>query len=118
LPQTGSVRRELDHRWESAKIASPIKRRATIRQQLPAVRGSQPIGVAHTIYRAATDGRRDQVKYYVGPDATLVPRAKRLLGQACYFRLFKHLLLGPPRPWLTRLLPQGDTPVAVRLERQ
>jgi NAD(P)-dependent dehydrogenase (short-subunit alcohol dehydrogenase family) len=90
----------------------------TFTTQQVAVRGSQPIGVAHTIYRAATDGRRDQVKYYVGPDATLVPRAKRLLGQACYFRLFKHLLLGPPRPWLTRLLPQGDTPVAVRLERQ
>jgi NAD(P)-dependent dehydrogenase (short-subunit alcohol dehydrogenase family) len=90
----------------------------TFTTQQGAVRGSQPVGVAQAIYRAATDERRDQVKYYVGPDATLIPRAKRLLGQARYFRVFKQLLLGPPRPWLTNLMPQGDTPVAVRLDRQ
>src|SRR5215208_5868887 len=40
LLQTGSMRREPDHRRESAKTASPTKR-ATIRRRLPAVRGSQ-----------------------------------------------------------------------------
>jgi hypothetical protein len=38
--QTGSVRREPDNHRESAKTASPIKKRATIRRRLPAVRAA------------------------------------------------------------------------------
>jgi len=41
LLHTGSVRREPDHRRESAKTASPIKERATIRRRLPAARCGQ-----------------------------------------------------------------------------
>ncbi len=81
-----------------------------------AVKGSKAEGVAQAIYEAATDGKRDRVKYYVGPDATLIPKAKRVLGQAAYFRFFKQALLRKPSRLMMLLMPQGDTEVEVRLD--
>jgi NAD(P)-dependent dehydrogenase (short-subunit alcohol dehydrogenase family) len=84
-------------------------------EQQRAVKGSRAEGVAQAIYRAASDHQADRVKYFVGPDATLIPKLKRLLGQSRYFRFFKRSLLRQPNRWLMRLMPQGDTEVEVRL---
>lgn len=92
----------------------PLWETFTRRQR--AVRGSKAEAVAHAIYMAATDHRRDRLRYYVGPDATIIPRAKRLLGQAGYFRFFKYALLRQPGRLMLMLMPQGDTEVDVRLD--
>jgi NAD(P)-dependent dehydrogenase (short-subunit alcohol dehydrogenase family) len=71
--------------------------------------GSSPTGVAELIYEAATDGKRDVVRYFAGKDATSVPMMKRLLGQAGYFRFFRNTVLnGPGRlvRWMTPSLPE------------
>ena len=71
--------------------------------------GSSPTGVAEAIYTAATDGKKDRVRYFAGKDATGVPMMKRLLGQAGYFRFFrKNVLNGPSRlvRWMTPQLPE------------
>jgi short-subunit dehydrogenase len=81
-----------------------------------AVKGGRPEAVAHAMYLAATDGRRDRLTYYVGPDATVIPKVKRLLGQARYFRFFKRSLLRQPSRLMTLLMPQGDVDVEVRLD--
>ena len=80
------------------------------------VKGSKPEVVAERIYEAVTDGKRDKVRYFAGPDARVIPSAKRLLGQDGYFRFFKNLALNGPSPLLKRLIPQGDTEVNVNLE--
>lgn len=80
------------------------------------VKGSKPEVVAERIYEVVTDGKRNKVKYFAGPDAQMIPLAKRLLGQDGYFRFFKNLALNGPSPLLKRLMPQGDTEVRVDLE--
>ena len=80
------------------------------------VKGSKPEGVAKRIYEAVTDGKRNKVRYFAGPDAQVIPSAKRLLGQDGYFRFFKNFALNGPSPLLKRLMPQGDTEVKVDLD--
>ena len=83
--------------------------------QQSSVKGSRPEVVAEAIWEAATDGRRDKVRYYAGPDATVVPALKRLMGQERYFRFFRNTLLRGPNPLLRRFAPQGDAEVEVDL---
>ena len=80
------------------------------------VKGSKPEVVAKRIYEAVTDGKRDKARYFAGPDARVIPGAKRLLGQDGYFRFFKNLALNGPSPLMKRLMPQGDEEVVVDLE--
>jgi NAD(P)-dependent dehydrogenase (short-subunit alcohol dehydrogenase family) len=86
--------------------------RAFLRQQR-SVRGSHPDVVAKVIWTAVHDGRADRVRYYAGPDATMIPTAKRLLGHSGYWSFFRRTLLHGPGPLLARFMPQGDTPVEV-----
>ena len=85
-------------------------------EQQQEVKGSKPEVVAKRIYEAVTDGKRNKVRYFAGPDAQVIPSAKRLLGQDGYFRFFKNLALNGPSPLLKRLMPQGDTEVKVDLD--
>ncbi|MFN3449613.1 MAG: SDR family oxidoreductase [Roseococcus sp.] len=80
-------------------------------RQQSSVRGSRPERVAEVIWQAVHDGRADRVRYYAGPDATMIPRAKRILGGAGYWRFFRRTLLQGPGPVTRRLTPQGDMPV-------
>lgn len=77
------------------------------------VRGSDPEIAAEVVWKAATDGRSDRVRYYSGPDASSIPLAKRLMGGAGYWSFFRKTLLAGPG-WLTRLMtPQGNTVVEI-----
>lgn len=105
---------KIDRASEIPAAYRPLWDMFTQRQR--SVRGSQAQGVAQAIYLAATDGKRDRLRYFVGPDATIIPVAKRLLGQAGYFRFFKRALLRPPGLLMTLLMPQGDTKVDIRLD--
>ncbi|MFF3573924.1 SDR family oxidoreductase [Nocardia jiangxiensis] len=51
--------------------------------------GSSPEVAAGVIYRAATDGQPQQVRYYAGPDSEIIPRAKQLLGPQWYWEEFR-----------------------------
>lgn len=80
-------------------------------QMQGSVRGSAPEVSAEVIWTAATDGKDDRVRYYAGPDATSIPRAKRLMGGASYWRFFRRTLLQGPG-FLTRMMtPQGTAAV-------
>lgn len=89
---------------------------ATFFKQQQGVKGSKPEVVAARIYEAVTDEKRDKVRYFAGPDARVIPGAKRLMGQDEYFKFFKNLALNGPGPLLKRLMPQGDAEVEVDLE--
>jgi hypothetical protein len=58
--------------------------------------GSPPSVVADAVWRAVTDGQRDRVRYYAGPDATGIPVAKRLMGGQRYFSTVKRSILNGP----------------------
>lgn len=79
------------------------------------VRGIDPEVGAEVIYEAATDGRRDKVRYYAGPDAKVIPVFKRLMGSDRYFRFFKKAAIEGPSPLMQRLMPQGGNEVEVDL---
>lgn len=79
------------------------------------LRGSPPENAARVVYRAATDGRADRVRYFAGPDALAIPRMKRLLGENAYFRLTKWGTLRVPASALRLVSPQGNAKVKVRL---
>lgn len=81
------------------------------------VKGFAPEMVADMIFKAATDGKADKVRYYPTPDASSVPRAKRLMGQDGYWRTFRRALLEGPT-WLQRkLAPSGNRDVTIVLPR-
>jgi NAD(P)-dependent dehydrogenase (short-subunit alcohol dehydrogenase family) len=63
-----------------------------------ALLGSPPWTAADVIYRAATDGRPEQVRYYSGPDSEIVPRAKALLGAQWYWEEFRAANSTGPSP--------------------
>jgi len=46
---------------------------------------SNPVGTAEVMYHMVTDGDRNKVHYYSGPDGQAIPRVKQLLGQDWYF---------------------------------
>jgi NAD(P)-dependent dehydrogenase (short-subunit alcohol dehydrogenase family) len=75
--------------------------------------GSRPEGVAEVVFRAATDGRKDQVRYFAGADATGIPLFKRLLGQAGYFRFFRRTVLNGPGPLVRRMAPRLEAKVDI-----
>lgn len=77
--------------------------------------GSSPTVSAAVILRAATDGRPDRTRYDAGPDATPIPRAKRLLGSERYFATVKTALLDGPGPIARRLARSGTEPMDVDL---
>ena len=77
------------------------------------VRGIGPEIVAEVIYKAATDGKRDKVRYYAGPDARMIPAFKRLMGNDRYFRFFKKAAIEGPSPLMQKLIPQGGAEVEV-----
>lgn len=84
--------------------------------QLQASVGGSPASVAaDVVHRAVTDGRRDRVRYYAGPDATGIPAAKRLLGAQRYFSTVKRSILDGPGPVLRRLARSGSEPVEADL---
>jgi NAD(P)-dependent dehydrogenase (short-subunit alcohol dehydrogenase family) len=68
--------------------------------------GSSPAGAAQAILTAATDGRRDRVRYFVGADAEGIPLMKRLLGVHGYFSFFRKTVLQGPGPVLRKLAPK------------
>lgn len=78
-------------------------------------KGFEPGLVARSIFEAATDGRVDKVRYYPTPDARLVPVARRLLGQAAYWRSFRRALLAGPTPLQRWMAPQGTRAVTLRI---
>lgn len=89
----------------------PLLQRFLKMQQ--SIKGSHPESAAEVVWKAATDGRNDRVRYYSGPDAASLPLAKRLMGSAGYWRFFRKTLLAGPG-WLTRLLtPQGQAEVEI-----
>ncbi len=91
----------------------PLVERFTSEQA--ALAGSPPESVAEVVWTAVTDGRQDKVRYYAGPDATGIPRAKRLLGQDRYFAFVKRAILNGPGPLARRLARTGSTPVEIDL---
>jgi short-subunit dehydrogenase len=73
--------------------------------------GSEPSVVGDVVYEAATDGRRNKVHYYAGPDALAIPRMKRLLGIENYWEEFQASVEGNPSPlWSTLNVPAGSAP--------
>lgn len=62
--------------------------------------GSAPSVAATVIYQAATDGRSEKVRYYAGPDAENLPRARQLLGPEWYWEEFRGAnTSGPSQLW-------------------
>lgn len=78
--------------------------------------GSEPAVTARVIHDAAVDTRTEQVRYYSGPDAVAIPRAKRVLGPDGYWEEFRNSITNTPSPLFASLVPApGDTPVDWRL---
>jgi NAD(P)-dependent dehydrogenase (short-subunit alcohol dehydrogenase family) len=74
--------------------------------------GSPPSTAADVIYRAATDGRPEQVRYYSGPDGEIIPRAKTLLGPQWYWEEFRAANTTGPSPlWTSVAVRQGTESV-------
>lgn len=71
------------------------------------VSGSAPSVTADVIYEAVTDGKDGKVRYYSGPDATIIPRAKQLLGQEWYWDEFRAASTGNPSDLWSALRPRG-----------
>jgi NAD(P)-dependent dehydrogenase (short-subunit alcohol dehydrogenase family) len=74
--------------------------------------GSDPSVVGDVVYEAATDGRRNKVHYYAGPDALAIPRMKRLLGIENYWEEFQAFVEGEASAlWKTLNVPAGSSPL-------
>jgi NAD(P)-dependent dehydrogenase (short-subunit alcohol dehydrogenase family) len=83
---------------------------------LGSLKGSSPEVAADVIYRAATDNRASRVRYYSGPDAKLVPTAKRLMGLGGYWSFFRRTMLKGPNPVVQKLSPQGKLDMRIDLD--
>ena len=81
------------------------------------VKGFAPEQVARTIFGAATDGQAGLARYYPTADAAAVPSAKRMMGQARYWRTFRRALLNGPSWMQRKMAPQGTKDVTVELPR-
>ncbi|GAA1185128.1 SDR family NAD(P)-dependent oxidoreductase [Nesterenkonia xinjiangensis] len=73
--------------------------------------GSAPEVTADVIYEAVSDGKDGQVRYYSGPDAVAIPRARHLLGLPWYWEEFRAANTGAPSPLWKTLIPQGGDEV-------
>lgn len=69
--------------------------------------GSAPQVTSDVIFEAVTDGKDSQARYYSGPDAVAIPRARQLLGSAWYWEEFRSASTGNPSPLWKTLMPQG-----------
>lgn len=81
------------------------------------VKGFAPEQVAHTIFKAATDGKVDRVRYYPTPDGSSVPTAKRLFGQDGYWRTFRKALLEGPTSLQKMMAPRGTRSVNIKIPK-
>lgn len=77
--------------------------------------GSKPAVTAQGIFEAVTDGKAEKVRYYTGPDGTVIPRVKQLLGADWYWEEFRNASLGAPSDLWKSLVPQGTEPVEFAL---
>lgn len=73
--------------------------------------GSAPEVTANVIFEAVTDGKDGQVRYYSGPDAVAIPRARQLLGASWYWEEFRAANTGSPSPLWSTLIPRGGEAV-------
>ena len=77
---------------------------------------SAPSVTADVIYEAVVDTRISKVRYYSGPDAVAIPRAKQVLGLDGYWDEFRTSILDRPTALFSALVPPpGDAPVAFEL---
>jgi NAD(P)-dependent dehydrogenase (short-subunit alcohol dehydrogenase family) len=83
---------------------------------LGSLKGSEPSVAANAIFKAATDGAASNTRYFCGPDATLVPHMKRLMGAAGYWKFFRNTMLNGPSALVRRLSPQGRVIMNVNVE--
>ncbi len=83
---------------------------------LGSLKGSEPGVAAKAIFKAATDGSAASARYFCGPDATLVPHMKRLMGAAGYWKFFRNTMLNGPSALVRRLSPQGRVIMNVNVE--
>lgn len=77
--------------------------------------GSAPEVTADVVYEAVTDGKIGQVRYYSGPDAVAIPRARQLLGLPWYWEEFRAANTGHPSPLWNTLIPQGGDAVEMNV---
>lgn len=73
--------------------------------------GSVPEVTSDVIFEAVTDRKDSQARYYSGPDAVAIPRARQLLGSAWYWEEFRAANTGHPSALWTSLIPQGGDAV-------
>lgn len=73
--------------------------------------GSAPHVTSDVIYEAVTDGKDSQARYYSGPDAVAIPRARQLLGLPWYWEEFRAANTGNPSALWKTLIPQGGDAV-------
>jgi NAD(P)-dependent dehydrogenase (short-subunit alcohol dehydrogenase family) len=84
---------------------------------LGTIKGSKPEVAAETVWRAVNDRKTARLRYYSGPDAKLIPIAKRLLGLGGYFSFFRKIMLKGPSPLIQRLSPQGKEDMNINVEK-
>jgi NAD(P)-dependent dehydrogenase (short-subunit alcohol dehydrogenase family) len=78
--------------------------------------GSAPEVTADVIFEAVTDGKDSQARYYSGPDAVAIPRARQLLGLSWYWEEFRAAAAGNPSSLWTTLMPgAGDEPIEMHV---
>lgn len=78
--------------------------------------GSAPHVTSDVIFEAVTDGKDGRVRYYSGPDAVAVPRARQLLGPDWYWEEFRSANTGNPSQLWNTLMPQnGDAAVEMSI---
>ena len=73
--------------------------------------GSAPEVTSDVIFEAVTDGKDGQARYYSGPDAVAIPRARQLLGSSWYWEEFRAANTGNPSPLWNALIPRGGDAV-------
>lgn len=73
--------------------------------------GSAPEVTSDVIFEAVTDGKESQARYYAGPDAVAIPRARQLLGLPWYWEEFRAANTGNPSAIWNTLMTQGGEPV-------
>ena len=75
--------------------------------------GSAPQVTSDVIFEAVTDGKDSQARYYSGPDAVAIPRARQLLGSSWYWEEFRAANTGHPSPLWTSLMPNGGDVIEI-----
>jgi NAD(P)-dependent dehydrogenase (short-subunit alcohol dehydrogenase family) len=98
----------------------PLEYRAALmnfNRTLGTLKGSPPETAAKAVFKAATDRGKSRVRYYAGPDAHLIPYAKRLLGFQGYWQFFRRIMVKGPSPMVQRLSPQGKLDMNIDMQK-